>query len=693
LTFIHVYYQIKPLIPRKLQIFLRRRIAFIKQRTKKAIWPIDPAAAKKPEGWRGWPGQKKFALILQHDVDSYRGLTKCTLLLDIESQLGFRSAFNFVPEDYPTPRMLLDKLSTSGFEIGVHGLKHDGKLFQHREGFIEKVPRINHYLREWESLGFTSPSMLRNLSLMAELEIEHGCSTFDTDPYEPQSDGVGTIFPFFAHNSSKTRTYIELPYTLPQDHCLFVILKKRDNRIWRDKLDWIADNGGMVSLNSHPDYMNFGETPSSAEEYPAGYYIDFLKYVLSNYAGQYWHVLPREMAHFWRTSMVDDEARIRPGMKLAKISSRKYSTKKRKDPIKPGVRIWVDLDNTPHVPFFIPIIRELERRGHKVVLTARDAFQVCELADEKGLRYTKIGHHYGKNAIMKVIGLFWRTAQLLPFYLREKPAIALSHGARSQTLLCKLFHVPSILIGDYEYARYLPMALPSWGIVPETVPADKLPIKPHRIRYYRGIKEDVYVPEFRPDPAFLEELGLRPDDLIVTVRPPANEAHYYNPESDVLLVELMSRICQTSNIRAVLLPRNLTQEQSIRAKYPQWFENDRTVVPARALDGLNILWFSDFVVSGGGTMNREAAALGVPVFSIFRGRIGAVDTMLAKEGRLTLIRSIEEIWTKIPFTRRDKTGIPDSKPRAALLDIISQIEDIIRLQGVKPYRRGEISQS
>ena len=134
--------------------------------------------------------------------------------------------------------------------------------------------------------------------------------------------------------------------------------------------------------------------------------------------------------------------------------------------------------------------------------------------------------------------------------------------------------------------------------------------------------------------ASLEELGLGPDEIIVTVRPPADEAHYYNPESDVLFHELMARICQTPGVRAVLLPRNAHQEQAIGTTFPEWFENGRTVIPRGAVDGLDLLWISDLVVSGGGTMNREAAALGVPVYSIFRGKTGAVDLMLEEEGRL-----------------------------------------------------------
>ncbi|MGA2531531.1 MAG: DUF354 domain-containing protein [Candidatus Aminicenantales bacterium] len=679
---IDIYYQVKPVFPRRLQIWIRRTIARHKRRIYANVWPIDPKSSQAPQGWKGWPEKRKFALVLQHDVDSVKGLKQCTKLMKLEKELGFRSSFNFVPEDYPLPPSLRHSLDESGFEIGVHGLKHDGKLFRNPIEFCEKVPRINSYLKKWGAEGFTSPSMLRNLSWIGELSIKHACSTFDTDPFEPQSDGVGTIFPFMANNALNTRTYVEIPYTLPQDHGLFVILQEKDIKIWKQKVDWIAEKGGMAALNTHPDYMNFGEGPLAYEEYPVDFYLEFLDYVRTKYADHYWHVLSRDMARFWRRTMSWHDPSY-PLPEGAKLLPQEHLLQQIQKTSTPSTKIWIDLDNTPHVPFFIPIIRELTRRGHKVVLTARDAFQVCELADKNGLNYLKVGRHYGKNPVMKVIGLLWRAGQLLPFAIRQKPGLALSHGARSQTLACNLLRIPTILIADYEYAKTAPLTHPRWAIVPDSLAPEGLPSRISRVRYYRGIKEDVYVPEFKPSAALLATLGVREEDMIVTVRPPANEAHYYNPESDVLLVELMSRICQTPNIQAILLPRNHAQEEGFRENHPGWFVDAKTLVPPWAVNGLDLLWFSDFVVSGGGTMNREAAALGIPVYSIFRGKTGAVDLSLEKQGRLTMIHSVEEVTSKIQFVRRDKVRQPDSRPRAALHDIIEHIEDIIRIERVR----------
>jgi len=247
-------------------------------------------------------------------------------------------------------------------------------------------------------------------------------------------------------------------------------------------------------------------------------------------------------------------------------------------------------------------------------------------------------------------------------------------------MLGNLLRIPTVVLTDYEHSRTIPLSYPRWLIVAYPLKAEGLTYKKGRIRHYRGIKEDVYVSDFKPDPSLMDRLNLGREEIIVTVRPPANEAHYHNPESDVLLAELMKMIGQAQGVRAVLLPRNRKQEKRLRTSHPEWFANDKTIIPSSALDGLNLIWFSDFVVSGGGTMNREAAALGVPVYSIFRGETGAVDRMLEREGRLVMIHSPEEVWTKIRFVRREKPQWPDSKPREALQDIINHIEDIIEIE-------------
>jgi uncharacterized protein len=215
-------------------------------------------------------------------------------------------------------------------------------------------------------------------------------------------------------------------------------------------------------------------------------------------------------------------------------------------------------------------------------------------------------------------------------------------------------------------------------IAPQAVVKGTLSFKKARTLAYEGLKEDVYVPEFRPDRTIFNQLGLDTKSILVTVRPPATEAHYHNPDGEALLVTLMERLGELSEVQTVLLPRNKRQEADMRRRWPAWFEGRRVVVPGCAIDGLNLLWHSDLVVSGGGTMNREAAALGVPVYSIFRGHIGAIDRQLSDDGRLVLIQNVEEIRQKIAIKRRPKGDALDGKARPALGQITDHVERILR---------------
>ena len=340
------------------------------------------------------------------------------------------------------------------------------------------------------------------------------------------------------------------------------------------------------------------------------------------------------------------------------------------------MNIWIDLDNSPHVPFFAPIIQELEQRGHSLTLTARDAFQVCELADLFGLTYKRVGHHYGKNRALKAYGLCVRALQLFPTTLNAKLDLAVSHGSRSQLFAAAVRGIPSVLIMDYEFAKSLTFWGPTWVMAPAVIPNSAIHCDEKRILRYPGIKEDVYVPNFKPNPAIRTELGLT-GSLVVTVRPPASEAHYHNAESEELLDTVIELLAGTPDTKIVLLPRNARQEASAREAWADVFSAGKMIVPQHAVDGLDLIWYSDLVISGGGTMNREAAALGVPVYSIFRGRIGAVDRYLAETGRLVLLQSPEDVRTKLKVSRRSRPMQPPHPADHTLRTIVDNIVEIL----------------
>lgn len=345
-----------------------------------------------------------------------------------------------------------------------------------------------------------------------------------------------------------------------------------------------------------------------------------------------------------------------------------------------GKRVWIDIDNSPHVPFFLPIIDELRDRGIKVVLTARDIYQVCDLLEFYKLPCQVIGRHYGKNKALKVLGNCMRAVQLMRPAHKSRPDLALSHGSRAQILVCKALGIPSVMMHDYEHSTKTGFLTPDWIFMPDVIPSRAMSGSKEKILKYPGIKEDVYVPRFRPDSSVLKELGIGEDDLVVTLRPPATEAHYHNPESESLFAETVRMLAEQSHVRAVTLPRNARQAEQLRQEWADVIAAGKMIIPARPVDGLNIIWFSDLVISGGGTMNREAAALGVPVYSIFRGKIGAVDQYLDRSGRLTLIESVQEVRQKIALKRRNRVSQPDWGDRPTLRFIVDNIVTILEEQ-------------
>ena len=342
-------------------------------------------------------------------------------------------------------------------------------------------------------------------------------------------------------------------------------------------------------------------------------------------------------------------------------------------------KIWIDLDNSPHVPFFIPIMKELENKGHSVLLTSRDCFQVCNLADYYHLNHYKIGKHYGANKLIKIIGTMWRSLQLTFKVRKEKPSLSLSHGSRSLILASSLLRIPTILLFDYEHSERLPFIRPILGIAPEAIKDHKVE-KDFKlgVRRYKGLKEDVYVPSFNPEPAFRHKLGLCDENIVATIRPPATEAHYHNPESEKLFFAVVEFLGNYPNVRMVILPRNeKTQRKMVLSTWPKWCDQKKIIIPDKVVNGLDLIWNSDFVVSGGGTMNREAAALGVPVYSIFRGKIGAVDRYLADNGRLTLIHTVDDVKSKIRPIRRFKGNKTALGGRTAFSQIVAAVEEVI----------------
>ena len=324
--------------------------------------------------------------------------------------------------------------------------------------------------------------------------------------------------------------------------------------------------------------------------------------------------------------------------------------------------IWIDLANSPHVPFFRALAREFAERGHEVLATARDFAQTVELAERAGLAPAVIGGHGGGKLAGKAGNLIGRAAALARWAQGRGFDLAAGHNSYAQVAAALALGIKSVTLMDYEHqpANHLAFRLASRVIVPRAFPEEALRrygAGRKKVRRYDGTKEDVYLADFAPDPRFAETLGsmgVKTGDILVVVRPPAREALYHRFDNE-LFDELLNRLSARTDVKVILLARTDAQ----RAAYSER-AGANMILPRAALDGANLLFAADLVISAGGTMNREAAALGVPAATIYAGRWAAVDEELVREQRLTRISTRREL-DALPLLKKTSTA-----PRRAL---------------------------
>jgi predicted glycosyltransferase len=313
------------------------------------------------------------------------------------------------------------------------------------------------------------------------------------------------------------------------------------------------------------------------------------------------------------------------------------------------MRVWIDLTNSPHVLVMRPVIERLQADGHDVRVTARDFAQTIELCDRLGVAYTEIGHHRGERLAAKAAGLASRSAALVRWARADSHTsgrpfdIALGHGSNDVTVAAALLRIPSTTMFDYEWATVqhnVNCRLARAVVVPDAIPPQRLERYGARgkLRPYEGLKEEYYLADFEPDDGVLGELGLDPARAIVVVRTPPEVSLYHRFENDVF-AEVLRRLGDAAAeqaLQAVVLPRVAAQRDEL-ARVPGF------VVPEHAIDAQSLIAHADLVISAGGTMNREAVALGTPVYTTFQGRLGAVDERLIEEGRLRMLRAAGEL--------------------------------------------------
>ena len=334
------------------------------------------------------------------------------------------------------------------------------------------------------------------------------------------------------------------------------------------------------------------------------------------------------------------------------------------------MRIWIDLANSPHVPFFRSLANEFIRRNHEVVVTARDFAETAKLAEAAGFAAELIGGHGGGKLSGKAGNLVQRAMTLARWARGRNLDLALSHNSYSQILAARALSLRSVTLMDYEHqpANHLAFRMASRIIVPAAFPDEALArfgASAAKVKRYAGLKEDVYLADFQCDSEFqkqLNKLGIKESDVLVIVRPPASEALYHRFENE-LFDKLLERLLDLPAVQVLLLPRNESQRETynIRAGL---------IVPESPLDGANLIAHSDLVVSAGGTMNREAAALGIPAASIYLGEWAAIDEQLVKDGRLRKITTPEDI-RDLPI---QKKGPPHARRE---IHLATEVADLI----------------
>ncbi len=294
------YYLLKPILPRTLTRFARRFYGPRIEGDSRIHWPVDPRyvnlqwemmrqlvsiTGRTSIRYKSfWPDGLAFSLVLTHDIETAKGQAFVREVAALEEQAGFRSSFNFVLGKYPLDLGLMQELRERGFEVGCHGLKHDGKLYSSRHEFLRRAAQINASMAQMGMVGFRSPLTHRNPDWMQALQISYDASFFDTDPYEPIPGGTMSIWPYFLGH------FVELPYTLVQDYTLTAVLAEKSPRVWLEKVDFLAEHHGMVLLNSHPDYL--------INEATMRIYNEFLQAMQQR--AHYWRALPKDVARWWR---------------------------------------------------------------------------------------------------------------------------------------------------------------------------------------------------------------------------------------------------------------------------------------------------------------------------------------------------------------------------------------------------------
>jgi len=330
------------------------------------------------------------------------------------------------------------------------------------------------------------------------------------------------------------------------------------------------------------------------------------------------------------------------------------------------MKIWVDMSAPAHVLVLRPIIERLRAEGHEVEITSRDYAQTQALLDLHGMEHTPIGQHGGASRVRKAYRLGARSAGMLRFGRGRSFDLALAHGSNDLAIAARLLGVPEANMHDYEYAvtqHRIGCRLARRVMFPDTVPAERLRrfgVGPEKLFPYPGLKEEYYLFDFEPDPEALPRLGVDTERVVVIVRPPPDVSLYHR-KSNPLFPRVLDRLGRDEGVHAVVLPRTDAQRQFITG-----LGLPSLIVPDGAVEAQSLVALADLVLSAGGTMNREAAALGTPVYTTYGGRLGGVDEALIRSGRLRPLTDPRALELR----KRDAGATPTKRDPAFLVETI-----------------------
>jgi hypothetical protein len=308
------------------------------------------------------------------------------------------------------------------------------------------------------------------------------------------------------------------------------------------------------------------------------------------------------------------------------------------------MHIWIDITNSPHVLFFEPVIADLRADGHEVEVTARDYAQAVPLLRAKGIEFTLIGKHQGGSRVRKAFGLASRSLALMRWARPRRFDVAVGHNSNDLAVAARMLGIPHLVVHDYEHAdlSYAVNArLAQRILVPDAIPTDAITAhgaRREKVGHFPGLKEHVYLAADQPREDLREQLGAGPDMVLAVVRPPATMSAYHLGVRNDLFAETLARLGEREDVRIVVLPRTPDQAASLAPTLPA-----NAVVPADVLDGPALISSADLVLSAGGTMNREAVALGTPAYTVFAGKLGAVDRDLIDRGLMVQVTAPEDV--------------------------------------------------